>query len=320
MSLFRTASNTSAIIYPPGFYITAFETFPNVIIYFIILSFVYALTVVFNGLLISIIVYDSVLHTPKFLVVVNLAIVDVILSTSIIPSMIKIFLIKDNFISYNLCLVQMYFYYAFVSMESYMLAVLSYDRFITICFPLRQASINTMKSMSCVIGCCWAFNLGRLAYSIVIMTQLSFCDSLRVSSYFCDYAPLFRLACNDYSLQWSMASISSMLNLIGPFSFIVLTYIVLLVIIFRMKSIGSRTKALATCIEHIILVAVFFIPILTVFIFGLYLRLIDPDRRVLALSLASCLPPCINPIVYSLKTKEIRARALTLVRRMKTSV
>ncbi|XP_072301907.1 olfactory receptor 2A12-like [Eucyclogobius newberryi] len=313
-----SASNSSSIIHPPGFYIVAFETFPYIEVYYIFLSFVYLLTVIFNIFLISIVIIDPCLHTPKFLVVVNLAIVDLILSTSIIPSMIKVFLLKDRFISYNLCMVQMYVYYAFISMESYILAILSYDRFIAICFPLRQASINTMKVMFCITACTWGFNLGRLMYSVTIMTRLSFCGSVKVSSYFCDYAPVFRLACNDYSLQWSMASTSSMLNLILPLSFIVLTYAVILVIVFRIKN-GSKLKALATCIEHVIIVAVFFVPIITIFMFGLYIRLIDAEKRVLTLSMASCFPPCINPIVYSLKTKEIKTRWLAMVRKIKVS-
>uniref|UniRef100_A0A3B3Z7D1 Olfactory receptor n=1 Tax=Periophthalmus magnuspinnatus TaxID=409849 RepID=A0A3B3Z7D1_9GOBI len=307
------------IIHPPGFYIVSFQTFPYIKIYFIVLAFMYLFTVIFNAFLIFIVIIDPCLHTPKFLVVVNLAIVDTILSTSLIPSMIKVFLLKDNFISYNLCMVQMYVYYAFISMESHVLVILSYDRFIAICFPLRQASINTVKSMFCITACTWGLNLGRLIYSVTIMTRLSFCDSVKVSSYFCDYAPVFRLACNDNSLQWSIASASSMVNLIVPFCLIILTYVVILVTVFKMKTIGSRLKALATCIEHIVIVAVFFVPIITVFLFGLYIRLIDADKRVLTLSMASCFPPFINPIVYSLKTKEIKTRWLAVVRKLKVS-
>uniref|UniRef100_A0A8C6SQ22 Olfactory receptor n=1 Tax=Neogobius melanostomus TaxID=47308 RepID=A0A8C6SQ22_9GOBI len=313
-------SNSSSIIHPSGFYIVAFENFPYIEIYYIILAFVYLLTVIFNTFLIVIVIINPCLHTPKFLVVVNLAIVDVILSTSIIPSMIKVFLLKDNFISYNLCMVQMYVYYSFIAMESYILAILSYDRFIAICFPLRQATINTMKAMFCITACTWGFNLGQLMYSVTIMKRLSFCNSVKVRSYFCDYAPVFRLACNDNSLHWSMASTFSMLNLILPLSFIIVTYIVILLIVFRMKTVGSRLKALGTCIEHLILVAVFFVPILIIFVFGLYIRLIDADQRVLTLSMASCFPPCINPIVYSLKTKEIKTRWLALVRKLKVSM
>ncbi|XP_074466617.1 olfactory receptor 1M1-like [Sebastes fasciatus] len=317
MSFLRTVLNDSLIIHPPGFYIIGFETFPFISVYFIFLLFVYVVTVLFNGLVIYVIVFNHCLHTPKFWAVVNLAVTDIILNTCLIPSMIKTFLVKDNFIPFNLCLVQMFFYYMFGTLESYALAILAYDRLIAICFPLRHNSINTLRSMSCIVGLTWSFALGIIAFSAGIMTRLSFCSSVRVFSYFCDYAPVFRLACNDYTLHWSTATFLTFLNLVVPFTFILLSYISILVTVFRMKSLDSRVKALATCVEHIILVAVFYIPLITIFIIGFYLRLIDPDQRVLSLSLASCIPPCVNPIVYSLKTKEIKIRALALVRQNK---
>ncbi|XP_026229332.1 olfactory receptor 2AT4-like [Anabas testudineus] len=315
MSLIRSVLNDSVLIHPPGFYIIGFQTFPFITVYFIFLAFVYVVTLLFNSLVICVIAFNHSLHTPKFLAVANLAVSDVILSTSIIPGMIKIFLFKDNFVPFNLCFVQMYVYYSFVSLESFALAILAYDRLIAICFPLRQNSINTLWSMSCIVGLTSCFGLGINAFAIGIMTRLSFCGSLNVFSYFCDYAPVFRLACNDNTLQWAMATFLTFLLLGGPFTFIFLSYVSILVTVFRMKSLDSRVKALATCVEHLILVAVFYIPLITIFTVGFYLRLIDPDQRVLSLSLASCIPPCVNPIVYSLKTKEIKTRALALVRK-----
>ncbi|XP_035035098.1 olfactory receptor 1M1-like [Hippoglossus stenolepis] len=314
MSFPRTVLNDSVIVRPPGFYIIGFQTYPSVSVYFIFLAFVYVVTVLFNSLVIYVIAFNHCLHTPKFLAVVNLAVIDVILSTCTIPSMIKIFLVKDNFIPFNLCLVQMFFYYAFGTLESCALAILAYDRLIAICFPLRHNSINTLQNMSCIVGLTWCFALGIIAFSVAVMNRLSFCNSVRVLSYFCDYAPVFRLACNDYTMHWSVASLLTYLLLVGPFTFILLSYLSILVTVLRMKSLDSRVKALATCVEHLILVAVFYIPLITIFTIGFYLRIIDTDQRVLSLSLASCLPPCVNPIVYSLKTKEIKTRALALVR------
>ncbi|XP_063749762.1 olfactory receptor 1M1-like [Eleginops maclovinus] len=313
MSFLKSVLNDSLIIHPPGFYIIGFETFPFISVYLIFLSFVYVITVLSNSLVICVIFFNRCLHTPKFLAVVNLAVIDVILNTCTIPSMIKIFLVKDNFIPFNLCMLQMFVYYSFVSLESYALAILAYDRLVAICFPLRHNSINTMRSMSWIVSLTWFFVLGVNAFTTGIMTRLSFCNSVRVFSYFCDYAPVFRLACNDFSMQWFAASFLTILILAVPFAFILLSYMCILVTVFRMKSLDSRVKALATCVEHIILVAVFYIPLLSIFTIGFYLGLIDPDQRVLSLSMASCIPPCVNPLIYSLKTKEIKIRVLALV-------
>ncbi|XP_027887945.1 olfactory receptor 1496-like [Xiphophorus couchianus] len=319
MSSFGSVSNTSVIIHPPGFYIVGFESFPFISVYFIFLAFVYAFSVMFNCLLIYTIAVNHSLHTPKFLALTNLAVIDLVFNSCTIPGMIKIFLIKDNFIPFDLCLVQMFVYYVFVGLESYALTILAYDRLIAICFPFRQNSINTVRSMSCIIIVTWCFNVGMITFTTSSMTRLSFCNSVRVFSYFCDYAPVFRLACNDNSLQWAVSSTLSVLNLGAPFIFILLSYVSILVTVFKMKSVDRRVKTLATCVEHIIIVAIFYIPLLVIFCIGFFSRAVDPEKRVLSLSLASCLPPCINPIVYSLKTKEIKIRIHVLFRKTKVN-
>nr|XP_020473700.1 olfactory receptor 52B2-like [Monopterus albus] len=184
-------------------------------------------------------------------------------------------------------------------------------------YPLRQNSINTMRSMSYIVSLTWCFSLGIMAYGAGIMTQLSFCNSLTVFSYFCDHSAVYRLACNDYTRQWTLGTSVTFLIFVVPFTLICLSYVSILVTVFRMKSLDSRVKALATCTEHIILVAVFYIPVITIFNMALLLHFLDEDLSLLSLSLASCTPPCINPMVYSLKTKEIRNRALALVRKTK---
>ncbi|TWW75001.1 Olfactory receptor 1468 [Takifugu flavidus] len=244
MFLPRTVSNVSIIIHPPGFYVVGFETFPHIRFYFIFLAFVYVVTVFFNCLLIYVIVSNRCLHTPKFLAVVNLAVIDIVLNSTTIPSMIRTFLLKDNFFPFNICLLQMFVYYSFITLESYALAILAYDRLIAICFPLQQNSINTLRSMSCILAVTWSYSLGRVAFSTGIMTRLSFCKSVTVRSYFCDYAPTFRLACNDYTLHWAVASSGTVLTLVVPFAFILLTYAAILVTLFLMKSVNSRMKAL----------------------------------------------------------------------------
>lgn len=320
MFFLRTVSNSTTIIHPPGFYVIGFETFPHIRFYFIFLAFVYVVTLFFNCLLIYVIASNPCLHTPKFLAVVNLAVIDIVLNSSTIPSMIRTFLLKENFFPFNLCLLQMFTYYSFAILECLALAILAYDRLIAICFPLQHNSVNTLRSMSCIVAVAWCYALGIGAFSAGIMTWLSFCKSVTVYSYFCDYAPTFRLACNDNTLHWAVSSTATVVNLVVPFVFIVLTYAAILVTLFGMKSVNSRMKALATCVEHLVLVTVFYIPLFTIFILGFYVRLIDADRRVLSLSLASCIPPCINPIVYSLKTREIKVRAVALIRRNKIRV
>ncbi|KAA0704135.1 Olfactory receptor 2AG2 [Triplophysa tibetana] len=299
-------------IHPPGFYIIGLNTMPHTNIYVIFLSVLYMVTIMCNVFLISIIFYERRLHVPKFMAVGNLAVVDLVLSSSLVPSMIKAYLFLDNFVPFKWCLLQMYTYYAFLSLESMSLCVLAYDRMIAICFPLRQETLNTNTKMAYIIGGIWCFAIGVIIYGPTSITYLSFCGSVKVNSYFCDYAPVFRLACSDISQQWIFATSLSILLMFLPFSFIFLTYTCILICVFRMKSIQNRYKALATCSEHLILVALFFIPVSIVFNLGFFGIVINPNVRAVVLSITSCLTPCVNPILYSLKTKEVRVRAYVL--------
>ncbi|XP_050974011.1 olfactory receptor 2A12-like [Labeo rohita] len=311
----RTAmQNTSNFIMQPvGFYIVALVSMPYSNVYVMFLTVLYVITVMCNVFLMAIIFYDHRLHVPKFMAVGSLALVDLVLSTSLVPGMIKTYIVLDNFVPFNLCLVQMYTYYNFISLEGLSLCILSYDRFIAICFPLRQKSINTNTRMAYIICAVWFFNSVKSLYGPSSIPTLSFCGSLKVNSYFCDYAPVLRLSCSDTTPQWNFATTSTTLFNAVPMIFIFLTYMGILIAVFRMKNNQSRYKALATCSEHLILVALFFIPIFVIFNLGFFGIVINPDVRTVCLSLSSLLPPCVNPILYSLKTKEIRSRIYSLL-------
>ncbi len=122
-----------------------------------------------------------------------LALVDLVLSTLLVPGLIKTYIVLDNFVPFNLCIVQMFTYYNFLTLESRSLCILSYDRFIAIGVPLKQKSINTNNRMAYIICAVWIFNSVRSLYGSSSISTLSFCDSLNVNRHFGNFAPVLRL-------------------------------------------------------------------------------------------------------------------------------
>ncbi|XP_061105550.1 olfactory receptor 52B2-like [Conger conger] len=320
MGILTALTTNDSIIRPAGFYVIGFADLKFAHLYIIFLCFIYIVTVLFNCLIVAIIWMDHRLHTPKYIAVANLGIVDLICSTSFIPSTINTFLTKNTFMSYNACLTQMFFYYCFITLESYSLTVLAYDRLIAICFPLRHNSINTPTSMISILAIVWLYCVGVMMFLVLLLTKLYFCDSFTVHGFVCEYSGVYTLACSDHTLQWISASILSILNAFGPLSLIIVSYACILRAVFRMKSVESRYKALSTCTEHLILVAIFYVPTTTLYITKLFLYHVDPNVRMVNLSLSSSIPSCMNPIVYSLSTKDIRRRILAMLHKVKLAV
>ncbi|KAM7398147.1 hypothetical protein PAMA_006163 [Pampus argenteus] len=289
---------------PAKFYISGFSNMPNVKYFFVFLCFVYVMTVLGNVFLLSVIYIVKTLHTPKFMIVSNLALTDLCGSTALIPKLLDTFLGENRYIIYEACLSYMFFVLFFTSMQSWTLVTMAYDRFVAICFPLRYHSIVTKPAITAMLLFTWVFLLSLVAFTVGIIDRLSFCRSLVIKSFFCDHGPTYRLACNDTSLNNIMAYVAFILILCIPLILIAITYVCIGIALSKIASGEERFKALKTCTSHLILVAVFFLPIVGTNIAAVASD-IHPNTRIINSSLTHTIPALVNPIVYSLKTGEV---------------
>ncbi|XP_029501302.1 olfactory receptor 1E16-like [Oncorhynchus nerka] len=304
--------NIDPIIRPPYFFISGFIDIPHMEYYYVFLCFVYIISLVGNTFVMMVIYMDNSLHSPKYIAVFNLAFTDVCGSTAMVPKLLDMFLFSRHLISYDHCLTSLFFIFLFLNLQSFNLTILSYDRLVAICCPLRYHMMVTYRSMFQLTGAAWAFAVFLVLLAVCLITRLSFCRSLVINSYFCDHGPLFRLAapCSDVVPNIVISYLNPSIVLFLPMVFIISSYICITHALFTITLPQDRVRALKTCTSHLILVAIFYLPIH----FTYFLHSIIPtNARIINLSLTSVLPPMLNPIIYVLKTEEFKESAKKLL-------
>ncbi|XP_032432848.1 olfactory receptor 1-like [Xiphophorus hellerii] len=300
----NTTMFNSTFVRPLHFYLGGFYNIPHVKYYYVFLCFVYIMTVLSNGFLLSVIYLVKTLHTPRYIIVFNLALTDLCGSTALIPKLLDTFLFNRRYIVYEACLSYMFFVLFFGSMQSWTLVIMAYDRFVAICFPLRYNIIVTRKSIATILLCSWTSLVMVIGALVGLLERLSFCASVVIQSFFCDHGPTYRLACNNTYINYIMANFTFAVVICIPLVLIGATYICISIALSRTVSKEERHKAMGTCTSHLILVALFFIPYLGTNI-TVKTNGIDPNMRILNSSLSHTVPSLLNPIIYALKTKEV---------------
>ncbi|XP_040035980.2 olfactory receptor 1C1-like [Gasterosteus aculeatus] len=304
MNLFNSALGKNiTFVRPAYFIISGFSAIPNIKYYYVFLCFVYIVSALGNTVVMAVIYLDCNLRTPKYIAVFNLAFVDLLGSSALVPKLLDIFLFNHRYISYNDCLTFFFFSYTFLSMQVFNLIALSYDRLIAIMHPLHYHAKVNHRFMLSLIASFWLFAITVDVVAVGLLTRLSFCRSVVINSYFCDHGQIYRLACNDNTPSYILAVLLIALISMCPLAFIVLTYLCIGYALSKVATAQERYKAFKTCTAHLSLVAIYFIPLLVTFTMS---SGIHPNARIINLSLASVFPPMLNPIIYVLQTQEIK--------------
>ncbi|XP_078478387.1 LOW QUALITY PROTEIN: uncharacterized protein LOC144739293 [Lampetra planeri] len=183
---------------PAYFIINGLSGIPNMNYYYVFLFFVYVVSVMGNTVVMAVICLDCNLRTPKYIAVFNLAFVDLFGNSALVPKVLDIFLLNHRYIPYGNCLAFLFFCYTFLSMQSFNLVALSYDRLVAITYPLHYQVKVTHRFMFILITSFWVFVIVLVVIAVGPMTRLSFCKSVVINSYFCDHGQLYRLACNSH--------------------------------------------------------------------------------------------------------------------------
>ncbi|XP_069618693.1 olfactory receptor 2D2-like [Ranitomeya imitator] len=283
----------------------------STIFLFCLLLVVYCGTMCGNLLIITLVSSSKNLHTPMYFFISQLSVSDIILTTDIVPNMFHILLNNGASITVNACITQFYFFCVAEAFECFLLTVMSYDRYVAICNPLRYTS--TMTSDRCVILAiiCWMLSFSITLMYCITISMMMFCGPNIIDHFFCDLVPLIERACSStYAFELEVF-IMCFPILFLPLIVIIISYINIVVTIARFQSNLSRQKAFSTCSSHLIVVSIFYSTLLSVYMFPKGEETLN-FSKLLSL-LYTVFTPLINPIIYSLRNKDIKKSLRELI-------
>nr|XP_027800356.1 olfactory receptor 5B3-like isoform X1 [Marmota flaviventris] len=281
---------------------------------FVTFLLIYTITLVGNLGMILLILLDSRLHTPMYFFLGNLSLVDFCYSSAVTPTVMAGLLLGDKVISYNACAAQMFFFAAFATVENYLLASMAYDRYAAVCKPLHYTTTMTTSVCACLaIG---SYVCGFLNSSIHIgdTFSLTFCKSNVVHHFFCDIPAVMVLSCSDRHVSELVLVYVVSFNIFFALLVIWISYIFIFVTILKMHSGTGHRKAISTCASHFTAVSIFYGTIIFMYLQPSSSHSMDSDK--FASVFYTMVIPMLNPVVYSLRNKEVKSAFMKILLEM----
>ncbi|KAM9299012.1 olfactory receptor 1F1-like [Gastrophryne carolinensis] len=262
------------------------------------------MTIVANLCVFSIVQMDSHLHSPMYFFLRCLSMLDICYSSVTLPAMLHNAIMDNRRISFNGCLLQLFFFVCFGGTEFLLLAVMAYDRYVAICDPLHYTTkMNDNVCSYLVAGCC-INGLLNSTFHTLMTYKLNFCGSRPISHYFCDVLPLLRAACSDVHHSQVLLHLVTLFIGIIPFIIVMNSYIHVISTIMKIPSTSGRQKVFSTCSSHLIIVIVFYLTGMFNYN-GPYTKDSFVIVRVSSL-LYGAVPSLLNPVVYCLRNHDVR--------------
>ncbi|XP_064926106.1 olfactory receptor 14A16-like [Columba livia] len=265
---------------------------------------IYLAALLGNGLIITTIACDQHLHTPMYFFLLNLSLLDLGSISTIVPKSMANSLWDTRTISYRGCATQLFFFLSLISVEYSLLTIMAYDRYVAICKPLHYGTLLGSRACVHVAAAAWASGFLNTFLHTVNTFSLPLCKGNAVDQFFCEIPHILKLSCSHSYLREVWLLVVSSCLVFGCFVFIVVSYVQIFRAVLRIPSEQGRHKAFSTCLPHLAVVSLFVST-------GIFAHLKPPSifspnlDRVVSV-LYSVVPPAVNPLIYSMRNKEIK--------------
>ncbi|XP_074838681.1 olfactory receptor 10A4-like [Carettochelys insculpta] len=274
------------------------------IVLFLVLLIIYLVTLMGNLLVILLIKLNSSLHTPMYFFLVNLSFLEICFTNSVVPQLLAHLLVEEKTISIAACEAGMYVNTIMGLTECCLLAAMAYDRYVAICHPLHYTTNMSSRVCALLAGVSWSIGISVEVAQTTWIFSLPFCGSNHIHHFFCDIPPVLKMACADTSKNEIMVFTVTVVFILGPFLLILLSYICIISTILKLPSVEGRRKAFSTCSSHLMVVILFYGLALITYL-GIKSSSKPESNQMISL-LNITVPPLLNPLIYTLRNKEVK--------------
>ncbi|XP_058553516.1 olfactory receptor 1052-like [Neofelis nebulosa] len=295
------------------FIFLGFSNYPKLRgLFFLVFLLIYLTTLLGNMLIITATRISPALHTPMYYFLSNLSFLDICYTSTTVPVMLVNFFREKKTISYEGCLSQIFFLVTCAGTEGVLLATMAYDRYVAICHPLQYPVLMRVKVCIFLVTGSWLCGLVNSVTHTVLAATLTLCGPNQISHFLCDIPLLLKLSCSDTSLNESVLHVASATIGLSPCLFTGVSYILIISSILRIPSAQGRSKAFSTCASHLTVVVVFYGT--ANFNYDRTNIGYNLDADILVSVLFCVITPMLNPIIYSLRNKEVKGALRKLAR------
>uniref|UniRef100_F7EGA3 Olfactory receptor n=1 Tax=Xenopus tropicalis TaxID=8364 RepID=F7EGA3_XENTR len=281
---------------------------------FLLVFIVYVATILGNMLIIVLVLTNHHFQSPMYFFLSHLSLCDILISTNVTPNTLQVILRGESAIPVNECLTQLYFVGSSAILECCLLSIMSYDRYLAICNPLLYSSIMSHNLPRYLALWPWLAGFLLALITHVLVLELYFCGPNIINHFFCDLAPILELSCSDTSAVGIHVSIVVTVIGVSQMLFVIATYICIFYSILNISSNTGKEKAFSTCSSHLVVVSTYYGTLIALYLApsrGYSLTL----NKILSI-LNTVVTPLFNPIIYSLRNKEIRTETVKLVSKL----
>uniref|UniRef100_A0A8C9PSL5 Olfactory receptor n=1 Tax=Spermophilus dauricus TaxID=99837 RepID=A0A8C9PSL5_SPEDA len=287
------------------FFLLGFPLGPKMqVLLFGLFSLFYAFTLLGNGAILALSCLDPRLHTPMYFFLSHLALVDIAYACNTVPRMLLNLLDPALPISFGGCMTQTFLFLTFAITECLLLVMMSYDRYVAICQPLRYSAIVSWRVCITLAVTSWTIGVLLSLIHLVLLLPLPFCVSQKINHFFCEIMAVLKLACADTHINENMVLAGAVSVLVGPFSSIVVSYVCILCAILRIQSGEGQRKAFSTCSSHLCVVGLFYGTAIITYVGPNYEN--PKEQKKYLLLFHSLFNPMLNPLIYSLRNSEVK--------------